>query len=347
MAQVLDTSTDHRFFKHLRMSRDAFEDLLVKVDAKLEDRSDGKGGKEPLGIKKTLYIGLWYLANTSPYRDIAEKFGVTESTAHHATNEIIVALNDMKNDVICWPTEQEMIVVEQSFRDNNRIPGIIGCIDGSHIKIRAPRKQIQNDYVNRHQQHSFNLTAVCDHRMKFTFISAASPGGYHDQRALRQSELWGYIMDNSDTNHIFPTGYYHILGDSAYKLMERLIVPYKDNGRLKIEQKRFNRELSNARVIIENAFGWLKGRFRRLKYVDAEVSKIPYIITACCVLHNHSLEFTEYEEFWELVAEESSELDQDQQVNEVQPRQHQQVQEDLAPTAKGTKKRNEICNLFR
>ena len=38
-------------------------------------------------------------------------------------------------------------------------------------------------------------------------------------------------------------------------------------------------------MTIENAFAFLKGMFRRLKYVDADIERIPKIIKACCVVH--------------------------------------------------------------
>jgi hypothetical protein len=50
---------------------------------------------------------------------------------------------------------------------------------------------------------------------------------------------------------------------------------------------KFNKLLSGTRVIIENSFGSLKGRFRRLQYV--EMNDIAYVVKAvitACILHN-------------------------------------------------------------
>lgn len=45
------------------------------------------------------------------------------------------------------------------------------------------------------------------------------------------------------------------------------------------------------RQVIERAFALLKGRFRRLKYLHMSCADlIPYVILACCVLHNICLQ---------------------------------------------------------
>jgi len=55
---------------------------------------------------------------------------------------------------------------------------------------------------------------------------------------------------------------------------------------LQIENN-FNYILSQTRQTVERAFALLKGRFRRLKYLDmSRIDLIPATILACCVLHN-------------------------------------------------------------
>lgn len=61
---------------------------------------------------------------------------------------------------------------------------------------------------------------------------------------------------------------YHLLGDSAYPLSINLMTPFKDNGHLTRDQITYNYKLSSTRSIVERSFGLLKGRFRRLKYLD-------------------------------------------------------------------------------
>jgi len=80
----------------------------------------------------------------------------------------------------------------------------------------------------------------------------------------------------------------HLVGDQAYKLHENLLVPYRDNGHLTERQQNYNFSHASARIVIERAFGLLKGRFRSLLTTLAidRVDLIPMHILACCILHN-------------------------------------------------------------
>ncbi|XP_023236061.1 uncharacterized protein LOC111635351 [Centruroides sculpturatus] len=80
---------------------------------------------------------------------------------------------------------------------------------------------------------------------------------------------------------------YHLLGDSAYPLSKKLLTPYRDNGHLNNIKKYYNKTLSSTRIVIEQAFGQLFGRFRRLKHLHMfRRDLIPEVIITGCVLHN-------------------------------------------------------------
>lgn len=51
-----------------------------------------------------------------------------------------------------------------------------------------------------------------------------------------------------------------IVGDSAYPLKPWLLCPFKENGALSREQKKFNEELSRAQIVSDHAYGLNKGK---------------------------------------------------------------------------------------
>lgn len=111
------------------------------------------------------------------------------------------------------------------------------------------------------------------------------PGSVHDARVFKNSPIAKKIDENP--LELFPSRNCHILADSAYKCTNYVLTPYRDNGHLNRNQKKYNYKLSATRVCIEQAFGLLKGRFRILKFVNIyNTELVPKIVLACCVLHN-------------------------------------------------------------
>ena len=98
--------------------------------------------------------------------------------------------------------------------------------------------------------------------------------------------------------------YHWWFGVSAYPLLSWLMVPFQ-NTDLSNEEQLFNKFYSSSRIIIENAFGLLKGRFRLLlKQVELETSTVDQVILTCCTLHNYCMkEKEEYPEEWHMDSE--------------------------------------------
>ena len=118
------------------------------------------------------------------------------------------------------------------------------------------------------------------------------PGRVHDARILAHSTLYKKASEAtllpSTTKSINGTDVpLYLVGDSAYPLTTWLMKPFPHNGQLSSQQRHFNYSLSRAQIVIENAFGRLKARWRRLlKRLDMSMENIPIVIAAFCVLHN-------------------------------------------------------------
>jgi len=82
-----------------------------------------------------------------------------------------------------------------------------------------------------------------------------------------------------------PKGFYFV-GYSAFKLTRWVITPFRRTGALGPKRARFNKALSSARVIVENYFGRLKGRWERLQLLNFMFPSMPTIISAVVFLQN-------------------------------------------------------------
>lgn len=294
---IVGLYSDCDFRDMFRLSRDVF-DLLVGLVAKsLSTREySPPRGRPTIPIEKQVLVFLFFIGTLNTERQIADKFGVSESSVFRIVERLLnVIVDDLHSVFIRWPTGANVQSTVQKFKCVRGIDGVLGAIDGSHIPIKCPNEH-PIDYVNRKGFHSIILQAVCDSSMMFTDVYVGWPGSVHDARVFRNSPLCNMIQQQPDD--VFPSSTF-LLGDAAYELIPQLITPFKDTGSLTREQIHYNFCHSSTRMAIERAFGLLKGRFRRLTFLDVVCpSKQTKVVIAGAILHNMCLLSNEtYEDF--------------------------------------------------
>jgi len=109
-----------------------------------------------------------------------------------------------------WDQYYQKLAAE--FYRFSSFPGLIGAVDGTHIRVRAPAA-VQKDYLSRKQCHTMILMAICDANMVFMNIASGFPGSVHDQRAFSLTAVGRASI--SPPNVYFPSNAYHVIGDSA------------------------------------------------------------------------------------------------------------------------------------
>jgi len=173
----------------------------------------------------------------------------------------------------------------EHFEKTCDFPNVIGAIDGTHIKIRAPSTDSAS-YINRKGFTFLNLQVVCDSRSLFTHCYAGQVKSVHDARVFRNSPVSSFLQI-PDVYTYFPNDS-HIIGNAAYPIHQHLLVPFRDNGHLSNRQKNYNYYLSSTRMVIERTITQLKIWFKILSdcLPLTDLKKVPEFIIACCVLHN-------------------------------------------------------------
>ncbi|KAJ1525568.1 hypothetical protein ONE63_010372 [Megalurothrips usitatus] len=273
-----------QFRMHFRMTPDIYEDLERRIGPLL---MSAEGNKPTVPVRHQLLGTLWLLATPDSYRSVAERFDLAKSSLSASFMRVVRVLNDISDQVIQWPRGQRLEAVKADFNRKSAIRGIIGAIDGTHILIKAPKVDSQF-YKTYKKTYAISLQAVCESKLRFTDCFAGFAGSVGDLRVLRNSDLWASVQ--RDQRSFFPHDEF-IIGDKAYPVLNWCIPPYIDRGQLTEAQKLFNTTLSGVRSVIERAFALLKGRFRRLKFLDMNrEDMIAPVILACTVLHNICLD---------------------------------------------------------
>ena len=120
-------------------------------------------------------------------------------------------------------------------------------------------------YYNFKNLYSVVLLALVDAKYRFIWASLGAPGNTHDSTYFQSNSLWDEInagkvlpdkncvVDGVETPSV-------ILGDGVFSLRSWIMKSHGD-AVLTPEKAYFNYCLSRARIIMEGAFGELKGRF--------------------------------------------------------------------------------------
>ena len=177
---------DYNWKGMFRMSVGDFKHLVDELKPSLKSRRGPKAR-----VKKIVCVTLKYLAHGDTFKQLQYDFGIGQSTAHKYVRQGTKALSGIYKKHVYFPkTIEECDEIADGFRQCRGLPGVVGCIDGSHIRIpevfegTCPRAL---DWFNRKKYYSMVILATCDHRLCFTDVTIGWPGSVHDARILTNS----------------------------------------------------------------------------------------------------------------------------------------------------------------
>ena len=141
------------------------------------------------------------------------------------------------------------------YYDFVEFPGVLSCVDGSHIRIKAPSVD-EPAYVNRKGYHSINAMFVCNPNKSVSYVSARWPGSSHENTILISSSLWDKFLSEE------MNGKGVLLGDSGYAQSDHVMTPLLAPEGL--YHDRYHRKHKCTRVCVEQSIWVLISRCRCL-----------------------------------------------------------------------------------
>ena len=275
----LEFFTDEDLIKYFRMTRSE----ILLVCGLVRNEMECVGSREmDFSLEEKVLICLKTLGSGSFQNTSKDCLNASQPTVSKFLTKFVNAMIKVGSQFIYMPKNAADIVkVKNEFHQIAGFPGVLGCVDGSHIPIIAPSGEDEYAYVNRKKFHSINIQAVCDTNMCFCDIFARCPGSAHDSFVMRQSGLY----DRFEAGE-FGSGW--LLGDSGYALKSWLMTPLANP--CTSAEKSYNISHKKTRCLEERAFGILKSRWRILDHTGGSMCYSPEkackIIYTCCILHN-------------------------------------------------------------
>ena len=251
------------FTRTYRMSYEAFcqlDELLGPNMGKYPQRCPSKN---PILPTVKVALGIRWLSG-SKYQDLRDLFGISQNQVYKIQDLFLDAVLSCDELELTALSKLNLERINKDFTAKSSegvIRGCVGAIDGMLQPIRCPTVRDcngnQRAYHSGHYNcHGLNVQAICDAHLRFTMFCVATPGKSGDAVAVKYTDL-DELLDR------LPEGFY-ILGDAAYPLSDKVLVPYTGSQRDDNSKDAFNYFLSQLRIRIEMSFGRLQIKWRLL-----------------------------------------------------------------------------------
>ena len=163
----LEEYNDDLVYKKFRFHRQFIFELAEEVSQDIQFSLPRKGS---LTLVLQMCLALRFYSTGSFQSVVGELIGVDQSTACRTITTVTDALMPRVRGWIKMPTQAEANRQKQKFYAMRAIPSVIGCIDGTHIRMQGPNQQ-DHEFVNRKNYRSINVQV---RQFCFTIQSAYS-----------------------------------------------------------------------------------------------------------------------------------------------------------------------------
>ncbi|BFI37286.1 hypothetical protein AXG93_3457s1380 [Marchantia polymorpha subsp. ruderalis] len=288
-----------------RVSKPTFDYICGLVRADMETFKNPSNfshikGRE-ITVEKQVAVALRRLSSGDPVSTVGELFGVGNATVSKVTWRFIKAIVERARHHLKWPEGEQMERVKASFEDLTGLPNCCGVVGLTHIRILFPPEESSVQWMDRVGNISMVSQAIVDTNMRFLDVCIGWPGANEDAEVLQNSTF--YRLSESGERLNGPAKFIvgrtmpeYVLGGAGHPLLPWLITPYPQDfvtanneyfTRTPL-QAAYNARHESARVVVDNAFAYLKGVWRMLYKANRNPNtpKLSSLVFACCLLHN-------------------------------------------------------------
>ena len=222
------------FVRRLGIDYQTFTSLLISLHTYIDKQRELKpmtkrGRKSTLSLCRKLEVTLYYIRHYPTFDFLGEHFNISESYAckiYHQISDILIKVTSL-------PNRKELM--------NKKIDTIV--IDVSEQQIERPLKKQKKYYSGKKKKHTIKVQIVINFETLKILSIRCEKGHVHDFTLFKNSRL----LINAAIKVLVDSGYQGI--KDIHKNSEH---PFKATKKqpLTKEQKKFNFELSQKRIIV-------------------------------------------------------------------------------------------------
>lgn len=182
----LFAETDDYLISRFRLPRPVLIELCDTMRDALEAPTNRSN---PLPVHVQVLSTLGFLATGTFQREIGDRVGVSQPSISRAISRVLNQIVHLAPQYIQFPYNPgQQIAVKTGFHSVAGLSNIIGAIDCTHVRIKAPSPD-PFPYLNRKRFHSINVQIISDSSNLLLNVVARFPGGAHDSYILQNSSV--------------------------------------------------------------------------------------------------------------------------------------------------------------
>ena len=163
------------------MSKNMARDIIERIKPHIIAPSNQNN---PLSPELRFLICLRFLAGGTFQTICGDVVNVSQPTVSRCISSVLDGILTLRHE-IHFPNN--LIHIKDKFHDIAGFPGVIGAVDGTHIRISKPTNNEAELFRCRKGFYSLNVQVICGHNHLIYDVVARWPGSTHDSRIFRNS----------------------------------------------------------------------------------------------------------------------------------------------------------------
>ena len=184
---------EDRFKSLFRMGKRPFLQIASLIQDNEVFQSDSFHQQAPPATQLAVALFKMGLSDQSTVRS-STLLGIGDGTVHlYLWRVVKVLMKYHFRNVVRWPHETtEMKRVQDEIEEGTKgnFQRCCGFLDGSYIDLAEEPAIDGASYWTRKKSYSFNVQAICDFRLRFTYVMLGPVGSIHDSRAFKSSDIY-------------------------------------------------------------------------------------------------------------------------------------------------------------
>ena len=182
----LDTLNNEELYSRYRFRRQELFELAQELSPDIKSPT---GRNAAISPTNQVLLALRFYATGAFQNLIGDSLGVHKSTVSRIIHSVC-SLDPQTSHEVNFPVAQQQVkLTMDKFYEMAEFPGMVGCVDGTHIRIQSPSEQ-EYEYVNRKGYHSLNVQLICDADCRIINCVIKWPGSTHDSRISKESAIF-------------------------------------------------------------------------------------------------------------------------------------------------------------